>query len=308
LKEEAMLNVDPKGCASKIIDIHGAAGVAWLDRLPAIIADCARRWSLTVMPPFEDLSYNYVAPAMRADGTHVVLKAGVPHPELIRELEALRYFGGDGIVRLLDADADQGVLLLERLVPGTSLQDLDDDEQLTQVAACVMSHLWKPAPTEHSFATVTGWANGLRKLRACFDGGYGPFPPGLVDKAEGLFTELLSMGSEAILIHGDMHAGNILKSEREPWLAIDPKGVVGNRLYDVATFVNSVPETRLESQVKHGLERRGNQIAEMLELDREQILGWTLAQAVLSGWWSFEDHGHGWEWAFTLAELEASLS
>jgi len=301
------MNVDPSGCARKVVDVHGAIGVAWLNRLPSIIADCAKRWSLTVLPPFENLSYNYVAPAIRENGAHVVLKVGVPHPELLREIEALRCFNGEGIVCLLDADPDQGVLMLERLEPGTPLTDLEDDEQVALLAAQVMLNLWKPAPARHSFATVAGWANGLRKLRAYFDGGYGPFPPALVDKAEGLFAELLGSEGEPVLLHGDMHTGNILKSERVPWLAIDPKGVVGDRLYDAATFLCDLPESRTESELRDILNRRSYQLARVLGFDRELILGWGLAQVVLSGWWSFEDHGRGWEGAFARAELVASL-
>jgi len=300
------MDVDPRGCAQKIIDIHGQAGVEWLNRLPALVTDCAQRWSLTVLPPFENLSYNYVAPAVRKDGTAVVLKAGVPHPELWREMEALRCFDGEGIVRLLDADADQGVLLLERLLPGTALESLEDDEQVTHIAAQVMQRLWKAAPLEHAFATVAGWGRGLRNLRATFEGGYGPFPRAVVDRAEGLFHDFSSSGGEPALIHGDMHPQNILKSEREPWLAIDPKGVVGDRLYDVATFVCSL-QGRSESQLRGALERRVNQLAEMLGFERGRILEWGLAQSVLSGWWSYEDHGHGWEGAFARAELCASL-
>lgn len=299
--------MDPTGCAGKIVDIHGAAGVAWLERLPFIVEDCAKRWSLTVLPPFEHLSYNYVAPALRGDGTPVVLKAGVPHPELFREISALRYFDGHGIVRLLDADPDQGVMLLERLVPGTPLSDVDDDEEVTRVAAEVMRSLWKPAPAEHPFATVVQWANGLKKLHACFDGGYGPFPPGLVDRAEGLFAELVGSDKAPMLIHGDMHPGNILRSERAPWLAIDPKGVVGERVYDVGTFVCSLIQKQLRLPFKGALTRRVNQLAESLGFEPKEILGWTLAEAVLSGWWSYEDHGRGWEGTFALAEVVAPM-
>jgi len=303
----AVMNVDPGGCARKVVDVHGAAGVAWLERLPSIIAECAQRWSLAVLPPFEDLSYNYVAPAIREDGRPVVLKAGVPHLELSREIEALRYFNGEGMARLLDADADLGVLLLERLRPGTPLINLGDDEQATQVAAQVMRTLWKPAPAEHALATVEQWANDLQKLRACFGGGYGPFPAAFVDKAEGLFTEFLGSGGEPVLIHGDMHGGNILKSERAPWLAIDPKGVVGDPLFDVATYLCDLPEAGTACQLRDTLKRRMHQLAEVLGFDREKILGWGFAQLVLRGWWSFEDHGCGWEGAFARAGLVASL-
>jgi streptomycin 6-kinase len=98
-----------------------------------------------------------------------------------------------------------------------------------------------------------------------------------------------------------MHPLNILESEREPWLAIDPKGVTGHPLFDVGTFVCSLPDS--EPDLKRGLERRVGQLSEFLGFDRRLIRGWALAQAVLSGWWSYEDHGCGWEGAFARAAL-----
>jgi streptomycin 6-kinase len=293
--------VDVSGCAAKIIDIHGTTGVAWLERLPDTLAEVAERWSLTVLPPFGELSYNYVAPAVCSDGTHVVLKAGVPSPGLRREAEALRRFNGNGIARCLAADLDHGVLCLERLIPGTPLTRVLDDEQVTHITVRVMRELWKPAPPEQTFATVAEWAGDLNDLREHFDSGYGPFPGSLVDTAQGLFGELI--GSASVLIHGDMHPGNILRGGRESWLAIDPKGVVGDPFYDVATFATSLPDGLDRSQLKRFLSRRVDQLAKELKIERECILAWGLAQSVLSGWWSYEDHGQGWEWAFARAEL-----
>lgn len=231
----------------------------------------------------------------------------MPCGELWREIEALSYFAGEGMVRLLDADPDQGVLLLERLLPGTALADLEDDQCVTQVAARVLQQLWKPVPVGHSLATVAEWAEGLTRLRAHFGGGYGPFPRALVDRAEGLFRDLLAPGTRPVLLHGDMHPVNVLRSERQPWLAIDPKGVVGDPLYDVATLLNGLSRWRTESRPKDILERQAHQVAEVLGFDRERVLAWGLAQIVLAGWWHFEDHGCGWEPAFALAELYASL-
>ncbi len=141
----------PEKFAHDTVEVWGAEGAAWLERLPALVDACARRWELAVGPPFEPLSYNYVAPAVRADGRHVVLKLGVPREEIMTELEALRLYDGDGIVQLLEADFEQGVMLLERLLPGTMLARVADDEQATSIAAGVMRRLWRPAPPSTRF-------------------------------------------------------------------------------------------------------------------------------------------------------------
>jgi len=260
------------------------------------------------MSPFEPLSYNYVAPAIQADVTQVVLKIGIPNPELLTEIEALRLFNGYGIVRLLDADPDQGVLLLERLKPGTPLSSLTDDEQVTSIAAQVMCQLWRPVVLEHPFPTVAKWATGLNKLRAYFDGGFGPFPRALITMAEALFAELIGSSAEPVLLHGDLHHANILTAQRQPWLAVDPKGVVGEAEYEVGALLrNPMPGLLSESQPRRILARRVDQLAEELEFDRTRLLGWGTAQAVLAGWWSYEDHGHGWEPYIACAELLAAL-
>ena len=225
--------------ARRIVELHGPAGADWLTRLPDIIADCERRWSLTVMPPFDPLSYNYVAPAIGPDGTATVLKAGVPHRELTAEMEALELYGGHGSVQLLQADPEQGVMLLERLLPGCSLSSLADDEQATSQAAHVMRELWRPAPLGHTFATTRDWSAGLTRLRNHFGGTTGPFPTALVEAAERLFSELHTDSTEQVVLHGDLHHDNILSGTREAWLAIDPKGVVGEPTYETGAFLRN---------------------------------------------------------------------
>lgn len=295
----------PEQFARTIVELYDDEGVAWLNRLPSAIAECEQRWSLTVKPPFPNLSYNYVAPAVHSDGLDVVLKLGMPNPELSSEIAALRLYDGRGSVALLDADAERGILLLERLKPGTTLADLADDERATAIAAQVMRELWRPPPAKHSFPTVADWAAGMRRLRAEFGGGTGPFPAGLVARAESLFAELLSSMAAPALLHGDLHHWNILAAERRPWLMIDPKGLVGEPAYEVGALLrNQIPQG---PEAKRVLARRLDQLAEALELDRARLAAWSMAQAVLSAWWSYEDHGHGWEEAIGCAELLAEL-
>jgi streptomycin 6-kinase len=293
----------PDNFARAMAEVHEAKGVAWVGRLPALVAECERRWSITVGPPFEPLSYNYVAPAVRADGTHAVLKVGFPCGELMSEIEALRLCDGRGTVRLIEFDREAGALLLERLEPGTPLASVTDDEEATAIAVQVMRQFWRPVPSGHPFRSLADWTAGLRRLRAQFGGGTGPFPAARVEEAEALFAELLGTMAAPVLLHGDLHHENILAARRQPWLAIDPKGIAGEPAYETSAFLlNRVPSGPEAGRV---LTRRVDQLAEALEVDRARIRGWAIAQAVLSAWWSLEDHGHGWEPAIATAELLA---
>jgi streptomycin 6-kinase len=295
--------------ARATVELHGEAGRLWLRKLPATVEECAARWSLKVFPPFTPLSYNYAAPAEGPDGARLVLKVGVPVRELLTEIEALRAFDGRGAARLVEADAEAGALLLERLEPGTPLTALceRDDAAAVSAASSVMRKLWRPPPAGHTFPTAADWGEGFRRLRGRFGGGTGPFPRALVEEAETLFRELLASSAEPVLLHGDLHHGNVLAAARAPWLAIDPKGLVGEPAYEVGALLrNPLPQLFNMSQPVRVSERRIALLSEELGFERARVRGWGLAQAVLAGWWSFEDTGRGGEFGVASAEVLAA--
>lgn len=269
-------------------DSNDEQGLAWLQRLPALLSDLQRRWKLTLQPPFRKLSYNYAARAEREDGTSAVLKVCPLHGEFETEVQALRTFNGMGAVQLLAVDEERGALLLEALEPGEMLTTVQDDAQATHIAAAVMKKLWRPPPPTHSLPSVVQWAAGLSDLRVEFRGGTGPYPEALVDRAERLFSELLGSMGETVVLHGDLHHFNILSARREPWLAIDPKGVLGEREYETGALLrNPIPELLYDPHPRLVLERRIDQLAEELNFDRERVVGWAVAQAMLAEWWSY---------------------
>ncbi len=218
----------PADFTQRMIDVYEDEGRAWLEQLPDLIARYEQQWNVRAEPPFP-LSYNYVAPATRADGTPVVLKLGVPGSVIAQEIAALRHYDGHGIVQLLAANEENSAMLIERLLPGTTLAPLAlaDDEQATMIAAGVMQQLWRPITPGHPFPTIEDWGQGLQRLRTEFNGGTGPFPTRLVEMAETLFAELLVSQAAPELLHGDLNHYNIMEAERQPWLALDPQGVVG---------------------------------------------------------------------------------
>lgn len=143
---------------------------------------------------------------------------------------------------MLELDSDRGAMLLEHLEPGTPLTAVGDDEEATTIAAGVMKKLWYPAPPNHGLSLVSDCARGFKRLRGRFGGGSDPMPTRLVEEAERLFDELPASQGEALVLHGDLHQVNILAARRQPWLAIDPKGVVGEATYDTATLLHNPVE------------------------------------------------------------------
>jgi streptomycin 6-kinase len=280
-------------------DERGDEGLAWLRRVPAIVGECAREWSLDVGSPFDNLSYNYVAQAERADGSPAVLKVCFPEPEFFTAAEALRLFDGRASVRLLECDTERGSMLLERLRPGRPLSTLGSDATETAAAAAVMRELWRPAPPPgHSFPLAIDWLTAARdpNTLVAAKAKY-PWIEGVLSRA----SELAAEQAPEMLLHGDLHHDNILTSLRDGFLAIDPKGVVGERAWEVAPFLmNNLPPDR--SAWSGVLRRRADQLSDELSLDRERVYAWSAVRSLQSAFWSLRDSVRLWEVAVCCAE------
>ncbi|MEP6871906.1 MAG: aminoglycoside phosphotransferase family protein [Anaerolineaceae bacterium] len=294
----------PSNFAKSMRDVYGTEGEDWLGQLPGIVNECAERWSLRVAEPFQPLSYNWVAPATGSGGEPLVLKVGFPCREFRNEIDALRVYDGRGIARLLKSDPEPGAMLLERLLPGVTLDTVEDETAATVIAARVMRALWQPAPSGHTLPTVADWGKGFERLHKALADNSGPFPPGVLAEAEETFAWLLATSDAPVVLHGDLHHFNILSAEREPWLAIDPKGVVGEPAYEVGSFLrNPWPKLLSEPNAQAIVSGRLDIFSAELGFDRQRLKGWAFAQAVLSAWWSFEDHGRVSEHALACAAL-----
>ena len=279
----------PEVFVRNVLGVYGEqAGRAWLDALPRLLADVAARWELTLGDPY-GLSFNYVARAVRADGTAAVLKLTPPAGDLRYEVAALRHFGGSGAVRLLAADVEAGALLLERAEPGELLTTVQarDDDAATRIAAEVGRRLHRPAAGP--LRTVEDWARAaFGWLRGRYGGGTGPLPAGLLDLAEAEHAELVASAAAPVVLHGDLHHDNILTSDRG-WLAIDPHGVLGEPAYEAGPLLRNPIGLGSRSDLAAVLARRVPVLAEAYGVDAERIRGWGRAHNAVSLIWSHQD-------------------
>jgi len=258
------------------------SGRAWLDRLPQLIVECVERWQLRLGEPLTGGSVSLPIAATLPDGSDAVLKVQFPHRESEHEAAALAHWRGDGAIRLLAHDVERHALLLERCVPGTTLAGEPIDAAL-DVMIELLPRLWKPADSPfRSLADEAAWWAG--HLEKEWENGGKPFERILLDAALDALRTLPASQGEQVLLHQDLHAGNVLRSEREPWLAIDPKPLAGEREFGIAAIVRG-------SELGHGRRqvlRRLDRLSDELELDRERALLWSLAQTI--AWCSYSDH------------------
>ncbi len=291
-----------------ICGVHGTAGQLWLQNLNALLRHCEELWSLQVLEPFP-LSYNFVAPVVFADGAGAVLKLCVPGPETLREIAALRAFDGNGICKLIEADKERGILLLEQLTPGDSLKSVAGDEAAISIAAGVIKKMQVRAVVSDFTASMfpsIAHQSSLDKLKQHLqtETEADSLPQTLVRKVQTLLPHLCSTIQNPRLLHGDLHHENILWAQEHGWLAIDPKGIIGELEYEVIPFLmNNFPRQDSVAATKF----RVDTFARELNLQPERILSWALCYAVLSAWWSIEDHVEGAEQSIQAAHVFGQL-
>ncbi len=275
----------PAQLAENIPHWMGDRGRAWLDALPGLVAECAARWQLDVGPVFEDGgAVSWVAPATRVDGADAVLKLFIPDTENRHEAEALLHYDGRGAVRLLD-HAD-GMLLLERARPGTPLWDLADEDAANTVVAGLLQQLWRPAPERSPHRTLARCAaEWAEQIPATWESLGHPFERSLVERAVEALTAFGSDQGEQVLLHQDLHGGNVLRAGREqPWLVIDPKPLIGEREFDLAALPRHRRDSLAVDRDPAGrIRRRLDLLASETGLDRERLRGWGIAHALAWG-------------------------
>lgn len=256
----------------------------WLAALPDTVCRLQGRWEISLGSPFDHdyVSCSWVAPATLSDGTRAVLKIGMPHMEADQESEGLRFWDGDAAVRLLESDDAANAMLLERCEPGTSLLSLPETEQDVIIAA-MLRRLWrKPPPGKFRplSALVAHWSDETRKHRASWP------DAALVDEGLRTFAALAADIPGGVLLATDLHAGNVLRAQREPWLMIDPKPFVGDAAYDLTQHLLNCEE-RLQADAR-GLIRR---VANFAEVDAERVRMWLFARTAAEP----RDHWHNWK-------------
>jgi streptomycin 6-kinase len=202
-----------------------------------------------------------------------------PHPESENEHEALRLWDGNGAVRLLEFDDEDHALLLERCEPGDPLSTIPADESLA-VLAEMLPRLWVPAGTP--FRTLSDECGEWRKqLPANWELAGRPFDRAMLDDTIDEMDRLSRAQGDQVLLHQDLHADNVLRAAREPWLAIDPKPLAGEREFSLAPIIRSCEFGHSCAAVVHRLDK----MTSALGLDRERCRLWALVQTLA---WAFD--------------------
>ncbi|MFL6114978.1 MAG: aminoglycoside phosphotransferase family protein [Catenulispora sp.] len=257
----------PKAFTDTVLSWGDDHATRWLLGLPELSAEYLDRWDLTLDGAPLNGFVSVVQPVRRADGTPAMLKLGLTHEESEHEWYALSIWDGHGAVRLLDHDADDGVLLLERLRPETLATE--PIEQALTIAGTLRKRLLRPAAPRRLRtlrANAARWAEELATAEG--------IPRRILDEA---VDHCRTFGPIALsqLVNEDQHFQNIMAGDREPWLVIDPKVIAADPEFGLATLLwNRFEPDRVEHRL--------DMLVEIEELDPERARAWTFVTAVVN--------------------------
>ena len=256
------------------------------ETLEARLAVTAEAWRVVIADTIETPT-SLIARGTR-DGEAVVLKIVKLPGDEWHSGAVVRAFGEHGVVRALEHSA--GALLLERLVPGHSLLELSlggRDDEATEIIADVIGRM-APAPAPVGTPTVMDWGRAFDWYAGSGDRS---IPRDVSSKAHAAYVELAESQRHTRLLHGDLQHYNILYDDHRGWLAIDPKGVIGDLEFELAAALRN-PQGRPELFADRSvIQRRITRYSTLLDLDADRIMGWAFCGAVLSAIWAIQD-GH----------------
>ncbi len=252
------------------------------------------RWRLVLDgEPFTTRFGSRLAPVI-ADGAPAMLKVAV-HEEERRGGALMAWWAGDGAAGVLAREGE--AILLERACGPRSLADMaraGEDDAATTVLCEVAARLHAPraASPPAELVPLDRWFRSLR-IAAARDGGV--FARALV-----VAERLLAAPREPVVLHGDLHHDNVLDGAARGWLAIDPKGLVGERGFEFANLFRN-PDAALALEPGR-MRRRAGIVAKLASLEPHRLVAWVFAYAALGAAWSIES-GHDPGPGLAIAEL-----
>ena len=296
-----------------------AEGLNWLDRLPSLVEQACSDWQLVITGvPYSGGICGWVAPVRCASGD-AVLKISWPHTEAKAEAVALRWWDGVGAVRLLAESPDTWTMLLERCRPGTPLRNAGlPSERGLAIGATGLNALWSkgvPSTDESPFDTMAAlcneWADEAEQRLETHGAALVALgtDPSILRAGIELLRSLPRSAERQVVVHGDFNPGNVLAASRLPYLAIDPKPMVGDPAYDPWSLVAQLDWPFRLHDAERVVVSRVGWLAGALNLPAQRIAAWGIARDVQGGLWAASEGNPplGAKWIRSAMIMAAAL-
>ena len=269
-----------------VINTWGDAGEIWLIQLPDIIEQAAEKWGLNGILAYPNLNYNFVAEATQ-NKQPVTLKISQDKLLITDEYKALHHFAGNGAVKVLAHDSDTNSLLLQQARPGGNLKTYNTPKIIDKIAiyANVVNNIAKLQITEpEKYTHVSKWCEAIDRINI------DKIPAKFITTAKLLTDKLINSSNNEYLCHGDLHLENIIQNGNT-WLAIDPKGIIGEKAFEIAAF-DLLSDEELEKNVNLSkrIIARSHSLASQFAIEPQRLLSWTFLRLIIAAQWFIEDN------------------
>lgn len=259
---------------------------AWFEVMPARLDAWCQEWEIELEPRELPDTVSLVVFGTSARVGPVVIKIGPPNYEREAEVAATRLASGAGMVRMIADDSAISLIMLERLFPGSELADAElSDVEMTRIVAAKLHDFWRVPDDPTGLVPLERWT---RELREFTPGTHPDVPDDLVLRGQALLEKMLAAPTSRSLLHGDLHHHNILWEAEAGWVTIDPKGLIGERGFDVCAWMMNPWGFPTTEDFLPKANRRLDILATELGEDRTRLAQWCLVFAALNLCWSLD--------------------
>lgn len=293
----------PGELVKHVTALCGDRGREWLLKLPETIAELEEIWGVEVGEPFVKGEFNFVAPASSETGMDAIIKVSPPYEtiEIFAEARFLTIRQGIGCVNVFAENQDRFAMIIERARPGVSMDlhfQYDPFACVEPAIEVLKDILLPPSAARRDVQFLDDWFTNFRRFRET------DFPRGYGERALAIQERLSSDAANIFYLHGDFHPGNIVSSNRSPFLAIDPKGLVGHIGYDIAVFLNNLHWWQKGTVgVEIGLTNALRKFADAFSLKESDVREMAYAYMVIGAWWNFDEMPEHYNNEVALADV-----
>lgn len=259
-----------------------------------------QRWNLSNIEPIYENADKAVYSAVSPGFGAVILKLNQNTAQLKEEYDMLCVMNGSGpneyCCKLFAYDEEKGILLEERLLPGTVLREEISLEARILAFERVFRNIHQEVP-EDGRQTYLDWLEGI-----CVFCTEHPEKPVLMEKSFGEYSlaefaerarriceNFFEQYPERVLLHGDLHHDNILLREDGSYAMIDPKGVVGPEILDLPRYIMNEIDTKYETSAKEHMKKVVHRISEVFGYPEIEVAQAYFMEVVMGNVWCFED-------------------
>ena len=241
------------------------------------------KWKLSELSFMETNTVNLLYSCESELYGSCVLKMCIPGPEVTTEINCLRFYDGKGYVKLWAYDLSDDLLLLERVIPGNELWDVDDYKERARFFALTIKGLPIDYVDNEPYPTYLSW---MKKIHQTITN-MGGLDDVLfyLNKAIEIYNDLKKRYNRECLLHGDMHQENLLLNSKGGYTIIDPKGVVDDPVMETARYLMN--ETPCDEQKIYDIVAILSPVIEIPEID---LLKSMYIDAALGNSWTMEEH------------------